>query len=103
VRDQPPGAGDVDCRAALTQLRGKIEPVVQSVRARIKELSERREALQSARSSDLPTIIEQARSSGLLRFLQAIMLWSAGVLVVAPALAYGAAYALMLLAAGMVR
>jgi hypothetical protein len=103
VRDHPAGASDVDCRAALTQLRGKIEPVLVSVRARIKELGARREALLSARSSDLPTIIEQARSSGLLRFLQAIMLWSAGVLVAVPALAYGAAYALMLVAAGMVR
>jgi hypothetical protein len=103
VRDRPAGASDVDCRAALTQLRSRLEPVRQSVAARIKELTERRDALLSARSSDLPTIIEQARSSGLLRFLQAIMLWSVAVLVVVPVAAYAASYGVMVLAARAVR
>lgn len=103
VRDRPAGASDVDCRAALTQLRGRLEPVRQDLGARIKALTERRDALVGARSSDLPTIIQQARSSGLLRFLQAIMLWSAAVLVVLPAVTYAASYGFMLLAARAVR
>jgi hypothetical protein len=103
VRDRPAGTSEVDCRAALTQLRGKLEPVRQSVETRIKDLTTRRDALLGARSSDLPTIIEQARSSGLLRFLQAIMLWSTAVLVVVPTVGYAAAYGVMLVSARAIR
>lgn len=103
ARDQQASAGDVDCRAVLTRLRGRLEPVRQTLGARIKELDGRQQALLAARSSDLPTIIEQARTSGLLRFLGAIMWWSAAVLIVTPTLTYAASYGFMLLAARAVR